>query len=169
MPKVINPFSLKAEVTLKVREETNKEIRREVRKRLVAGARMIAKSARYMAPYDPNSRIAAGKSKQNWPKIHHRRSIRAIAGNMKKLSTAVTTTSNRFYFIEFPTRWNGKNAREKGKYVKVRDPRTGRLRRGHGATKRMGNNSIRTPGQPHFWPAVAMNYERIYSSLEGII
>lgn len=170
MERVINPFSLKAEVTLKIQKTLLPDIRREVRKRLVRGAGVIARDARRMSPYDPDSRIAAGKSKQNWPKMHHRRSIRSVAGNLKALSTAVKTTSGRFYFIEFPTR-RGKNYGKgtHGKYVKVRDPRTGKLRRGHGATKRMGWSTMRTPGQPHFWPAVAMNYQRIYNSLEGII
>lgn len=160
-------FGLKSEMSLKLNKTVIPDIRREVLRRLRIGSKRIAATARQLAPVDPHSRIAAGRSKQGWPRMHHARSIRLINGGMKEISAGVKTISNRFYFIEFPTR-RGIGGR-RGQYSVVRDPRTGRRKRGHGATKRIGLNTMRTPGQPHFWPAVVMHTQAIYESLRGII
>lgn len=155
-------FKLKGEMTLALKGNVLPEIRKEVKRRLSMGARTIAKKARELSPYDPHSRAASGRTKKNWPRIHHRQSIKVKAGSVKNLAFTVRTTSNRFYFIEFPTRSGGRRSWATRKF--------GHRKRGHGATKRVGAGvNMRTPGQPHFWPAVAMNYQSIYDSLEGII
>jgi hypothetical protein len=162
MAELASAFKLKAEVTLKINGQLNAEIRKEVKRRLSIGAKRIATTARRLAPYDPNSRIARGKSKQNFPKQHHRASIRTESGPSKSMGVGVRTISGRFYFIEFPTRTGGRRSWGKTQW--------GKRKRGHGATKRVGSGvSMRTPGQPHFWPAVAIHYEEIYDSLEGLI
>lgn len=160
-------FHLKSEMSLKMVGTVLPDIKKEVLRRLRNGSKRIAATARQLAPVDPSSRIASGRSKQGWPKMHHARSIRLVSGSPKNITAGVKTISNRFYFIEFPTR-RGLNGK-KGRYVKQRDSRTGRNKRGHGATRRIGPSSMRTPGQPHFWPAVAMHTEEIYESLRGII
>lgn len=163
-------FNMKCELNVKINRNLNRDIRREVARRLNDGARRIAATARQLAPFDSDSRVAKGASakwKHKWPAMHHARSIRVVKASERNLGAGVKTVSGRFYFIEYPTR-RGVNGKS-GKYVTVRDARTGRRKRGHGATRRIGVSTMRTPGQPHFWPAVQMNTPSIYSSLEGLI